>query len=256
VTAEEPAAILAAELTRILALVQEHNREATRLEQIAREYRDVVSETGSRLALMGGQLERAQAQMDAQARAAADSYEAALILSQRLETAFPVERRVRRLLSRFKPRRDLWPALTPPFEPMQRDSMATGNRAQGFVLTISAPSPRGLPLRYPLRLKAGEVAGLMLAPVLEVPVRTGTVEVSVVSPEGRTEAQSSLDAASFTRHGPETFLFPPVRLDERPGWSLFVVARGLPAPLMWYELQRRGLFHLERRPFFARIVPA
>jgi MoaA/NifB/PqqE/SkfB family radical SAM enzyme/SAM-dependent methyltransferase len=150
-------------------------------------------------------------------------------------------------LSRY----DAWNDIAPPFQQLKDDSLMFGGSLRGFRLR-PGPDLQSIPfVAYPLALKRPWLSGLLLAPVLEIPLHAGRLGIELVSPENQIVAQAAVPVSQVSEAAPVRFDFAPVAGIDRGRFWLRVFARDVPGPIRVFEWRRPllGLGPLQRQAF-------
>lgn len=180
----------------------------------------------------------------------------AVRIAERLDHA--EEGRLHRLRRTFLGIHDFWEDVAPNFAALKEDAQAIGARARGFVLQLG-PDLRHVPfVEYPLRLRKARLAGLALAPVVEVPGCGGQIGIEIVDPDHRIAAHSQAPLDDVSPLLPLHLALPPFDVDDRRGWRLRVFVRDSPSPVRVFECQKRQWLppRTKRSPFCRRIFQA
>ena len=106
-----------------------------------------------------------------------------------------------RLTDHFN-RHDFWSEIAPPFQQLKDDSLIFSGRLRGFRLQ-PGPNLQSVPfVTYPLTLRRPHLVGLLLAPVLDIPLNEGQLGIELVSPENQIVAQVVVPAQPGQRSRP------------------------------------------------------
>jgi hypothetical protein len=192
------------------------------------------------------ELEVARAAESERLRAALVSRESDLALVGRLAAktsalATEVEsfraRRVIRWVDRFRRGADLSEYLNPAFQQLQDDSLLFTPNVRDFALRPSENLQTVDFLAYPLGPIHRRLSGLMLAPILTVPLSPGVLGLELVV-DGRVLAQSHVRLEQIDERIPTRFEFPPVVASGDELIWLRVFARDAVRAVRIFEWQR------------------
>jgi hypothetical protein len=256
-----------AETRRLLARAREEAR-ATR-EQLNRATADL---TEARAGLARARVDLARAGVetrawktraeDAQARLGKaserlEATESVLLLWQDAAGAVAAElagmrrSRLLRVLSRFRRGPDLSPQISLSFQALLDDSALFLGDLRGYRLQPGEDLEPPRAVEYSLRLDRPHLAGLMLAPIIDLPDATGSLGIELTTPGGTTLANARTSLSEIDRHQPVRFVFPPIPATV-PRIVLRVDVRDTTRPVRLFEWRKRRFLGLRRpatRPF-------
>jgi ubiquinone/menaquinone biosynthesis C-methylase UbiE len=155
-----------------------------------------------------------------------------------------------RWADRLKPGRDLSQWLDPAFRQLHDDSLLFTPDLRRFALRPSDNLQTVPFLTYPLSSFRDRLCGILLAPILTVPLRPGVLGIEL-HVRGRVVAQSQVRLDEIDERIPTRFEFAPVSVSgDQPAW-IRVFVRDAGHPVRLFEWQRRRLSSRapERRAF-------
>jgi hypothetical protein len=107
-------------------------------------------------------------------------------------------------------------------------------------------------LSYHFRLSRARLCGILLAPVLDVPLQVGELCVRIFSAPDNLLASCSKSVANMSDEEPTSFTFAPIENSDEIDLTLRVYVQGVDAPVRIFELRRyalSGFGKLQSRPF-------
>jgi hypothetical protein len=161
--------------------------------------------------------------------------------------------RLARWRERLRPPRDLRDDISPAFRQLLEDSARYTRDLHRYRLGPGANLQRVSACTYAVDLPRPNLRGVLLAPILDLPLRGGVLGVELIAAAtGTVVARSTVRAAEIDERIPTCLLFPPVTDSDRGGLRLRVFARDLAYPLRLFEWRRYrlgGFGALQTRPF-------
>lgn len=154
--------------------------------------------------------------------------------------------------SRLKPPRDLRTDIAPAFQQLYDDSIIFYKDIKGFRLQSSL-SLHGIPyLQYSLRPRRDALSGVLLAFILDVPLKQGEAGIEIVSNKGGIHHHCRVPIGSVDPIRPTKFAFSPIEGTEQEDLWLRVFVSGVDTPVRlfeWQEYRLWGLGRLQRKAF-------
>lgn len=162
--------------------------------------------------------------------------------------------RQRRLIywsDRFRSQFNAWNLMNPGFQQLKDDSSIANGSLNGFRLQPSLSLLRIPFLTYRFRLPKDNLSGILLAPVLEVPLLTGEIGIKLLSSQYATLAEATAPISDVHDDRPTEFRFAGVGKagDEL---EMQVYVQGVDIPVRVFELRRYalgGFGRLTTKPF-------
>ncbi|MBI3798045.1 MAG: methyltransferase domain-containing protein [Deltaproteobacteria bacterium] len=160
-------------------------------------------------------------------------------------------RRVLRWMARLSSA-DLINDVAPAFQQLKDDSLLFTPDLKGFRLQSSTNLQFTPFLAYPLDLRRPNLCGVLLAPILELPLSQGLLGVEIISPANTIVAQSVLPCAQIDEPVPTRLVFPAIADSHQGRFWLRVFVREVATPVRVFEWRKygwAGLGHLQTRAF-------
>ena len=153
-------------------------------------------------------------------------------------------RRVVRWLDRFFNTCDLRNDISPAFQQLKDDSLIFTKNLIGYRLQSSINLERVPFLQYPLDLDRPNLKGILLAPVLDLPLTQGLLAIEIISPENTIVTQSFIPAVRINDCDPTCFEFSPISNTDQGRFWLRVFVREIDGPLRIFEWRKYPIFGL------------
>ncbi len=157
------------------------------------------------------------------------------------------ERRIARIIERLRNRVNVWNAVGEPFQQLKDDTLLFGPDLTGYLLQPSENLQHVPFLYYPLELGRANLAGVLLAPILDFPSATGTLGVEIVSPENAIVAQAVIPLSQVNDVAPARVTFPAIRDSDRGRFWLRVFVREADVPVRVFEWRKYRLCGIKMR---------
>jgi ubiquinone/menaquinone biosynthesis C-methylase UbiE len=164
-------------------------------------------------------------------------------------------RRLLVLSDRFRPGPDLSPHIDPSFQDLLDDSHLFLGNLRGYRLHPSEDLQAVRVLSYALALERPKLAGLALAPIVDLADEGGSLGIELATPDGLAVAGARVPLGGIAPHHPVRFEFPALSPSVR-SVVLRVDVRDTTTPVRLFEWRKRrfsGLGPLVTRPFCALI---
>ncbi len=145
---------------------------------------------------------------------------------------------VNRLFCRIDARNDI----SPSFQQLKDDSALFIAKLKSYRLQPSINLQRVLFLQYPLNLDRPNLKGVLLAPILDLPLTLGTLGVEIVSPSNQIVCQSFISAPEINASIPSRFDFSIVTNSDQGRFWLRVFARDVDGPIRIFEWRKYSGF--------------
>lgn len=166
--------------------------------------------------------------------------------------------RQRRLIywsDRFRSQFNAWNLMNPGFQQLKDDSSIANGNLKGFKLQPSLSLLRIPFLSYRFTLAKDDLTGVLLAPVLEVPLLTGEIGIKLLSGQHVTLAEATAPISNVHDDKPTDFAFPKIGTagDEL---VMQVYVQGVDIPVRVFELRRYafgGFGKLTTKPFLGLV---
>ncbi len=152
------------------------------------------------------------------------------------------DRRISRLIERFFDHTDVFSVISPPLRQIKDDTLIFNTGLKGFNLRPSRSLQKVSYLAYQVKFNRPGLAEILIAPIIDVPITTGTVGLELVSPANKIVAQSTCPADEITGFQPVHLKFDPLYETKQGTFELRVFVRDIDAPLRLYEWQKYTLF--------------
>lgn len=147
-----------------------------------------------------------------------------------------------RLLRRFSPERDLRGTLPHALRALEQESAGMMATTSGFRLQPGINLQRVPFVTYPLSLPKANLQGIRLAPVFDLPVTTGWIEIEILSLSQRRIAQGRIPCAEIAERMPLTVTFSPHIETQAGTYWLRVSTRDVNGPVRLLEWRRYRFF--------------
>jgi hypothetical protein len=162
------------------------------------------------------------------------------------------QRRVVFWSDRFRNAFDAWNLMNFNFQQLKDDSAIFHGNLHALRLQPSLSLLRVPFLSYNFRLSRGGLCGILLAPVLDVPLHLGELCVRIFSAPDTLLASCSKSVANMSDEEPVLFSFDPIPNSHEIDLTMRVYVQGVDAPVRIFELRRYalgGFGKLQSRPF-------
>lgn len=162
------------------------------------------------------------------------------------------QRRVVFWSDRFRNAFDAWNLMNANFQQLKDDSAIFHGDLNSLRLQPSLSLLRVPFLSYNFRLSRGGLYGILLAPVLDVPLHLGELCVRIFSAPDTLLASCSKSVANMSDEEPVLFTFDPIYNSHEIDLTMRVYVQGVDAPVRIFELRRYalgGFGKLQSRPF-------
>jgi hypothetical protein len=162
------------------------------------------------------------------------------------------QRRVVFWSDRFRNAFDAWNLMNANFQQLKDDSAIFHGGLQSLRLQPSLSLLRVPFLSYNFRLSRAGLCGVLLAPVLDVPLQVGELCVRLFSAPHSLLASCSMSVAEMSDEEPVIFRFDPIQYSDALELTMRVYVQGVDAPVRIFELRRYalgGFGKLQSRPF-------
>ena len=178
--------------------------------------------------------------------------------SQALELALKHDemrdRRLVRLVRRFRPQDDPVLPLPPSFDRLWEEKSHLGGGAGRFRLQYSPSLLRVCALQYRLTSSKTGLRGLWLAAIPDIPATSGTIVVELATSTHQVLASTEKSIGGIDATSPTRFAFPNLAVAPAGAFILRVFVRGANSPirlLEWRRYRLGGLGPVETRAFCA-----
>jgi processive 1,2-diacylglycerol beta-glucosyltransferase len=162
-----------------------------------------------------------------------------------------------RFAARLFPSNGAWEKLGDSFNQIKADTQTLFPHLRGFSL-VPGPDLTETPfIGYRVSFKKSGLRGLLVAPVMNLPVTTGSLGIEIVSPQMETLVQTFIYAADLRDYQPALIEFSPLAQTESGFFELRIFARNTDEPITVLELQGYtlgGLGRQKRLPFIGMII--
>ncbi len=162
------------------------------------------------------------------------------------------QRRVVFWSDRFRNAFDAWNLMNSNFQQLKDDSAIFHGGIHSLRLQPSLSLLRVPFLSYNFRLSRPGLSGVLLAPVLDVPLQVGELCVRIFSAPDNLLASCSKSVTAMSDEEPVLFDFEPIPNSHEVQLSMRVYVQGVDAPVRIFELRRYalgGFGKLQSRPF-------
>lgn len=164
------------------------------------------------------------------------------------------QRRVVFWSDRFRNSFNAWNLMNPGFQQLKDDSALFNGSIGGYRLQPSLSLLRVAYLTYKVSLKRANLKGILLAPIVDVPLTSGEICIRIFSEPDTFLASSVAAVAEIRDDLPTLFEFPTIKDTDKCTLNFTVHVQGVDAPVRIFELRRyalSGLGRLSRKPFAA-----
>jgi SAM-dependent methyltransferase len=149
-----------------------------------------------------------------------------------------------RWLTRVSNRSDARADISPAFQQLKDDSLIFTSGLQAYHLQPSQNLQHVPFTFYPLEMKRPNLAGIRLAPIVDMPSTTGVFGIEIVSPLNNIVAQCVLPMDQISDSLPTQFDFSPIRDSDHGRFWLRVFVRDVDAPVRVFEWRKYTVFGL------------
>jgi hypothetical protein len=153
-------------------------------------------------------------------------------------------RKMNRWLDRIFDRSDARDRISPSYHQMREDSLNFYKGLKGFRLRASLDLRTVQFATYPLDLTRPGLAGILLAPVIDVDLSKGLFGIEIVSSGGEIVAQATISVRQIDEAAPTSFTFTPIQCSGRERMWLRVFAHDVDGPIRILEWQRYSALRL------------
>jgi hypothetical protein len=153
-------------------------------------------------------------------------------------------RKISRFVNRFFNKSDLQSDLLPTFLQLKDDSFIFNKNLKGFRLLPSKNLQRIPFVYYSLKLNRANLKGLLLAPIMDLPSRSGVLGIEIVSPANRVVAHSVVPASQINEGLPTRFDFSPIQDSDHGRFWLRVFVHDVDFPVRVLEWKKYSFFGL------------
>jgi hypothetical protein len=163
------------------------------------------------------------------------------------------QRRVVFWSDRFRNTFDAWNLMNHGFQRLKDDTALFCGDNTGYRLQPSLSLLRVPFLTYRIRLTKSGLTGLLLAPVVDVPLTAGEICVRIFSEQGQCIAMSTATMCAVNDKTPIELTFPAIKDSDQQELTLRVFVQGVDAPVRLFEMRRYalgGFGKLSTKPFF------
>ncbi len=161
-------------------------------------------------------------------------------------------RKIIRMINRFFDKSDLREDISPAFQQLKDDSFIFSKNLKGYRLQPSTNLQRVLFFQYPFDLNRPNLKGILLAPILDLPLSTGSFGIEIVSPSNTIVTQVAIPADQIKEYEPTSFEFPTIQDTDWGRFWLRVFVREVDGPIRLFEWRKYtafGLGPLQTKPF-------
>ena len=161
-------------------------------------------------------------------------------------------RRVLRWLDRLRRPEDLSGLIDPAFQSLKDGSRVCAPELERFALGPSGNLQLVPFVGYPIEPRRPGLCGVLLAPIVDFPMRAGTLGVTVISSAADVVAHGAVPLSEIDEHVPTRVTFPAIGGSDPGRLWLRVFVRDAAFPVRLFEWRRYrfgGLGRLERRAF-------
>ncbi|HEY9785393.1 MAG TPA: hypothetical protein V6D17_08330 [Candidatus Obscuribacterales bacterium] len=153
---------------------------------------------------------------------------------------------------RFRNTFDAWNLMNPGFQQLKDDSAVFNGNLDGYRLQPSISLLRVPYVSYKVKLNIANLCGVLLAPVVEIPLTTGEITLQILGTSQELLVSSVAPISEVSDDRPTRFLFPAIPDSHRQELILKVYVQGVDAPIRVFELRRyalNGFGRLSTKPF-------
>ena len=134
-------------------------------------------------------------------------------------------RKITKLIERFYNRTDLSNKVSPQFQQLKDDSLMFHKDFNGFLLQ-PGPDLRSVTyLEYPLNTERSGLSGILIAPLIDLPLSSGVLGIEIVSPDEKIIIHKHIPLTLIKEDMPLPFEFPPIHNSNEPGFRLRIFAK-------------------------------
>lgn len=148
------------------------------------------------------------------------------------------QRRIVFWSDRFRNTFDAWNLMNPGFQQLKDDSALFNGSLKGYRLQPSLSLLRVAFVSYRLNLKRANLKGLLLAPVVDVPLTSGEICVRIFEPGDKLIASAMASVASVKDDKPLLFEFPTIKQSANTPLIVRIHVQGVDAPVRIFELRK------------------
>lgn len=163
--------------------------------------------------------------------------------------------RQRRLIfwsDRFRNTFDAWNSMSAAFQQLKDDSAIFHGSIKKYRLQPSISLLRVPFLRYTFKLNKPGLCGILLAPVVDVPLHLGELSIRIFAPDDELLASNTVPMSQIHDDRPVLFQFDPIIQSDKTPLIMRVFVQGVDAPVRIFELRRyafAGFGRLRTHPF-------
>lgn len=153
---------------------------------------------------------------------------------------------------RFRNTFDAWNLMNPGFQQLKDDSSVFNGNLDGYRLQPSISLLRIPYASYKIKLGRPSLCGILLAPVMEIPLTEGEVCLEILDHSQKLLVSSSVSVREVSDEKPTCFTFKPIAESQNSELTLKVYVQGVDAPIRVFELRKYalgGFGKLSTRPF-------
>lgn len=161
-------------------------------------------------------------------------------------------RGIRKIIDRFR-RVSLHTQINPAFQHFLDDSFLFQD-VKGFFLQPSLNLQEVEYLNYKIEFKRPGLSEILIAPILDTPLRQGIIGIEIVSPSNQIVRQQVIPVFNLQKDMPVGFAFEPLPGTQQGAWDLRVFVRNVDGPVRlfeWRHYSLQGLGPLKTRAFAA-----
>ena len=161
-------------------------------------------------------------------------------------------RRIIRWVNRLRAKSDAWNDISQNFQQLKDDSLIFTKGLKGFRLQPSVNLQGIAFLYYPLDLNRPNLEGVLLAPIIDLPLMKGVFGIEIVSTSNDIVAQCVIQANELDESFPTRFDFVPIQGSDQGRLWMRVFVREVDMPVRVLEWQKYSLFgagRMRRRAF-------
>jgi len=162
------------------------------------------------------------------------------------------QRRAINWSDRFRNTFDAWNLMNKGFQQLKDDTLLFFAGQKGYRLQPSISLLRVPYVSYQVELRRKNLCGVMLAPVLEVPLVNGEICLQILGASQEMLVQCSLPITVIRDDAATVFSFPAIKNSDKEKLTLKIFVQGVDAPVRLFEMRRYklgGFGSLETRSF-------
>jgi hypothetical protein len=162
------------------------------------------------------------------------------------------QRRVVYWSDRFRNSFDAWNLMNPGFQQLKDDSALFAGSLKDYRLQPSFSLLRVPFLTYKVRLTRPNLKGVLLAPVVDVPLTSGEICARIYTAPDNFHHMATLPMTAVKDDGPVLFEFPPLADSDQSELIIRIFVQGVDAPVRIFELRKyafNGFGRLSTKPF-------